>query len=62
MSEKGQRDFERLCLKDGRLSFKAMEFGSLRYIGQVRLMQVFDGSDNASGAGRFRQQQGRDSN
>ena len=39
-------DYERLCLKDGELSFKAMEFGSLRYIGQVRLMKVFDASDH----------------
>lgn len=29
-----------LCMRDAELSFKTMDFGSLRYLGQVRLMQV----------------------
>ena len=29
-----------LCLKDGDLELKAMEFGSLKYIGQVRLIPI----------------------
>ena len=30
-----------LCLKDGELSIKVMEFGSLKYMGQVRLIPVY---------------------
>ena len=53
-----------LCLKDGELSFKAMEYGSLRYTGQVRLRPVFANSDHSGdidGNERFRAQQGNDS-
>ena len=34
-------EYESLCMKDAELSFKAMEFGSLKYMGQVRMMPVY---------------------
>ena len=34
-----------LCLKDAELNIKAIEFGSLKYMGQVRLMAVHQTSD-----------------
>ena len=37
-----------LCLKDSELQFKAMEFGSLKYMGQVRLAPVYGSGDQAA--------------
>lgn len=52
-----------LCLKDAELSFKANEFGSLKYMGQVRLVPVFGRSEMSGGAqsAKYRAQQGNDS-
>ena len=58
------QDYERLCLKDSELSFKAMEFSTLKYMGQVRMMPVYGNSEisgTPSGQGRFSGQQGNDS-
>ena len=51
-------DYELLCLKDGELSFKAMEFSTLKYMGQVRMMPVYGNSEHSGSAsgGRFRAQ------
>ena len=37
--------FVGLCLRDGELNIKAIEFGSLKYMGQVRLNAVYQTSD-----------------
>ena len=37
-----------LCLKDSELQFKAMEFGSLKYMGQVRLSPVYGSGDQGA--------------
>lgn len=53
-----------MCLKDAELSFKAMEFSTLKYMGQVRMMPVYASSEMSgagSGQGRYRAQQGNDS-
>ena len=39
--DKSVVEYESLCMKDAELSFKAMEFGSLKYMGQVRMMPVY---------------------
>ena len=44
--------FVELCLKDAELSFKAMEFGSLKYMGQVRLVPVFGRSEMSGGGSK----------
>ena len=68
-ADKSVIEYEKLCLKDGELSFKAMEFGSLRYMGQVRLMAVYgEPQESASSAAannhnqrKHSRQQGNDS-
>jgi len=45
---------EELCLKDAELSFKAMEFGSLKYMGQVRMMPVYGNSEGSAGANGYK--------
>ena len=55
--EKTLSDYELLCLKDGELSFKAMEFSTLKYMGQVRQMPVYGSSEisgSMSGQGQYR--------
>ena len=47
--DKTTAEYERLCLKDAELSFKAMEIGSLKYMGQVRMVPVY-GSSEISGS------------
>ena len=49
-----------LCIKDAELSFKAMEFGSLKYIGQVRMMPVYQNNEMMGGTPQQRAQQGTD--
>ena len=44
-NDKSVQEYECLCLKDAELSFKAMEFGSLKYMGQVRMVPVYGGSE-----------------
>jgi hypothetical protein len=44
-NDKSVQEYECLCLKDAELSFKAMEFGSLKYMGQVRMVPVYSGSE-----------------
>ena len=56
--DKNIEEYERLCLKDAELSFRAMEFGSLKYMGQVRLMPVYGQSDGTPGSEQRRAQQG----
>ena len=46
--EKTEGEYQYLCLKDADLSFKAMEFSTLKYIGQVRMMPVYLNSDQSS--------------
>ena len=31
--DKSVADYEKLCIKDGELQFKSLDFGSLRYMG-----------------------------
>ena len=45
--DKTTAEYEQLCLKDAELSFKAMEFTSLKYMGQVRMMPVYSGSETS---------------
>lgn len=62
--DKSVAEYELLCLKDAELSFKAMEFSTLKYMGQVRMMPVYASSEMSgagSGQGRYRAQQGNDS-
>ena len=57
-------DYERLCLKDSELAFKAMEFGTLKYEGQVRMRPVYGNSelsDTPKSQSRFSGQQENDS-
>jgi hypothetical protein len=39
-NDKTLQDYEALCIKDSELSFKAMEIGSLKYVGQVRMIPI----------------------
>ena len=34
-------EYESLCIQDSELSFKATDFGSLKYMGQVRMVPVY---------------------
>ena len=45
-------EYELLCFKDAQLSFKAMDYGSLKYVGQVRLMPVYANSETSSQAAK----------
>ena len=47
-----------LCIKDGELSFKPMDFGSLKFLGQVRMLPVYSKSEASGVDGRQRLQQG----
>ena len=49
-----------LCLKDSKLEIKAMEFGSLKYMGQVRMIAVYNTSDisGINASQQYRLQQG----
>ena len=38
---KTKGEYERLCIKDGELEFRAIEFGTLKYMGQVRTLEVY---------------------
>lgn len=38
---KTQEEYQNLCIKDAELSFRAMDFGSLKYMGQVRMVPVY---------------------
>lgn len=51
--DKSKEDYERLCLRDGELNIKAIEFGSLKYMGQVRLNAVYQTND-ISGPNQYR--------
>lgn len=43
IKDKSKEQYEKLCIKDGELTFKQMQFGSLKYIGQVREMSKSTG-------------------
>ena len=38
---KTKGEYERLCIKDAELEFQAKEFGTLKYMGQVRTLEVY---------------------
>jgi len=47
--QKSLQEYNKLCIKDGKLTFRAMDYGtSLRYTGQVRMMAVYS-TDDPSG-------------
>ena len=48
--DKSVADYEKLCIKDGELQFKTLDFGSLRYMGQARYLPVYANSDGGSAA------------
>jgi len=42
---KTMAEYESLCIQDSELSFKATDFGSLKYMGQVRMVPVYAQAD-----------------
>ena len=44
-NDKSIKDYEMLCLQDSELSFKAIEFGMLKYMGQVRMIPIYQNSE-----------------
>ena len=38
---KTKGEYERLCIKDGELEFRAIETGTLKFMGQVRTLEVY---------------------
>lgn len=62
--DKSVADYEKLCIKDGELQFKSLDFGSLRYMGQARYLPVYANSELSAqndSQNKYRQQQGNDS-
>ena len=49
--DKSVADYEKLCIKDGELQFKTLDFGSLRYMGQARYIPIYGTSEMSAGAG-----------
>ena len=49
--DKTVADYEKLCIKDGELQFKTLDFGSLRYMGQARYIPIYGTSEMSAGAG-----------
>ena len=49
--DKTVTDYEKLCIKDGELQFKTLDFGSLRYMGQARYIPIFGTSEVSASAG-----------
>ena len=45
--QKTKAEYETLCMKDARLYIKAMEFGALKYLGQLRLVSVLQQTDQS---------------
>ena len=48
-------EYQTLCIQDSELSFKATDFGSLKYMGQVRMVPVFAQHDMDI-SGKYHQQ------
>lgn len=49
--DKTVADYESLCLKDGDLSFQALDQVSLKYVGQVRMLPVYGGKQQGTNPG-----------
>ena len=51
-------DYQALCLQDNQLSFRVMDQGQLKYIGQVRMMEVYQESLSSNERAHRTMQQG----
>ena len=49
-------EYQSLCIQDSELSFRATDFGSLKYMGQVRMMPVYAQTTEMDSQGKQYQQ------